>query len=185
MSFLKGAAKFVFYPVVRPWRDAWSAGKKLRHDVSVLQELREKRRQRAAEFAITPREGSDVDLSRYTLEQQQDPRLIKDDAERFDVVARVNEWMPAELAKQRTVIRRGKRVMLSFLLIGIPVGFLSLMAMPLWAALLVAPCLVFTFGLLLAKAVHLGLHQSQLELRRLHSLKVYVSRPDFFGHLFG
>ncbi len=185
MKFWKSTGKFLLYPIVRPWRDAWSAGEKLSRDVAELRRLREKRRTQAAQFALQPREGLEVDLSRYTPEQQQNPRLIQDDAERFDVVARVKEWTAPELAQQLAVIRRGKRILLGILMVGVLTGFYSLVMLPFWAALLLAPCFVFGFGLLLAKVLHLGLHQSQLELRRLHSLKVYLGRPDFFAHLIG
>lgn len=185
MKFLTGLFKFIAYPLVRPLSDAKTAATQLGKDVSELRRLKEERRARGASFALEPREGQDVDLSNYTAEQLANPKLIADDAERFDVVARVNEITPKELDRRRSRARFIKRVMLWLLPIVMVLGFIAVARSPLWMALFAAPMLVCVCGVLLSQAVVQAMFQSQLELKRLHSFKAYLSRPDFVGHLLG
>lgn len=160
MRFLK----YLFYPF---WR--------------VRQDMRESREDFKA--AIEAARQAKRNMVRGATTEAERAALPADAGERFAFLAEKNGFGKREVADQRNAAHIGK----VFALIGIVVmltsavltvfyakGFLILMSLPIT----LSGCVFFS-----VLALRYALYQTQLEDRRLYSLREFISREDLFHRL--
>ena len=196
MGVLSGLARvlrFTLYPVVRPMGDAGRALGDMRKQAMAIQEQRRLAWQRELErragsahnlAQLQEKGGLPAALAGIGKEDILDPRRITDDGLRFEALYRANGWSEEELRRQREAKRRAKRVGLGICVACFVLALLVLVASrSVLYPLLMTPIAFIGSVYGAVMALRMGLHQAQLEHRRLFGLKAYVARPDLFKHL--
>jgi len=179
MGLLRGLARLIAYPVIRPLETARDAAAQIKADLAAGRAGRE---QRQAELAEQVRRHA-ADRTDLTPEQLLTPSLIPNPTRRFAALADLHQWTADGLAEQLVAVRRGKRFALVAAAMVFCLALATFYFAPVWVVLVLGPCLFTACTLALLSAFKYGLYQSQLEDRSLHGPRDYLSRQDFIQHL--
>lgn len=180
MSMVGKFVRLLVYPAVRPLESLKDASKQIREDLAKGREAREinqaKLAARAKEFAEQNTE--------LTEEQILNPAMIEDPRKRFAALARLNQFTDAELEEQLVAVRRGRRFALGLAVVVTVLAVPNFLFVPAWIALFLMAAIGTVVAFSLFWAFKYGLFQYQLETQSLYRVRDYLSRPDFFSHLF-
>lgn len=186
MGILKGTARFIAYPLIRPYEEVARSVGRIKDDVQAVKRNRALRveRDQRDEAEHERRRGEAGGEFIPSAEESLAPESIKNPRVRFEVIARQRNWTDEELLAQLTAVRLAKRVAIlaaALLLF----GALVLMAIaPLWMAIIISPLAGIGSALMLASSLRYALFQHQLQQRSLVPLGDLLSRPDLFRYLF-
>lgn len=186
MGILKSSARFIAYPIIRPYEEVAKSLGRIKRDVTEAKRIRARRVERDLQDKAEHERRLDDAGGGFapSAEELQAPGAIKNPRVRFEVIARQNNWTDEELLAQLTAVRLAKRVAI-FAAVLLLVGALVLMAIaPLWMAIVISPLAGVASALMLASSLRYALFQHQLQQRSLVSLGGLLSRPDLFRYLF-
>lgn len=117
--------------------------------------------------------------------ESDDPRGIRDSAERFEALYVAGDWTEFEIARQIIACHRTKITAICMIIFSLAAIVILATSVPKWMAIFLIPVSGSLFILGLAMTFKYALMETQLLLRDLIAANEFVARDDFWRRLIG
>jgi hypothetical protein len=187
MGFFKSTGRVIAYPIIKPLETARESAAVIKNDLNRIKEAREARKiKEAADKEEFLSQLQDPEWKGYkaSKEELENPLLIKNAYQRFEVIYQLNKWTSEELVQQVQTLSVTKRCAAYMAVFFILLGLVTLATLGLPAAFFIPPMCFTASAVFMASAFKYGLYQAQIQERSLFSHVLFFSRPDLIQFLF-